>query len=183
MLRSLPIWSIRQKQRVHPVAVPGERRRRAACVCSCGVDYGAVSPSHSSQTTSPQSEQRPSGAPYSVLLPTASIVIAYLVVALRDTRPPAAGCNREAGRCFTRFKDGARNAPLEASIAMQDAAKAAADDLMLTTRRWTPVTRRACYGQKEQYKNKNWRAPRGGAQTGMLTKSEGGRFRLQGARA
>lgn len=88
-----------------------------------------------------KSEQRPSGAPYSVLLPTASIVIAYLVVALRDTRPPAAGCNREAGRCFTRFKDGARNAPLEASIAMQDAAKAAADDLMLTTRRWTPVTR------------------------------------------
>lgn len=68
-------------------------------------------------------------------------MIAYLVVvALRATRPPAAGRNREAGRCFTRFKDGARNAPLEASIATQDVAKAAADDLMLTTKSSISVT-------------------------------------------
>ena len=58
-------------------------------------------------------------------------MFAYLLVAVRATRPPVAvDRNREAGRRFTRFKDGARNAPLGASIAIQDAAKAAADDLM-----------------------------------------------------
>lgn len=68
--------------------------------------------------------------------------VAAHLVALRATGPAAGercccGCrcraDREAARCFTpRFKDGARKAPLEASIAAQDAAKAAAaDDLML----------------------------------------------------
>lgn len=61
-------------------------------------------------------------------------MFSYLV-ALRATRPPAADRNREAGRWFTRFNDGARNPALEANIAMQDAAKAAADDLMLTAKR------------------------------------------------
>lgn len=68
-----------------------------------------------------------------LLLPKLCYKSAHLV-ALRATRPPVAGRNREAARGFTRFRDGARNAPLEASIAVQDAAKTAADDLMLITK-------------------------------------------------
>lgn len=76
-----------------------------------------------------------------IFLSAAIAVFLYLVVALRATRPPVAGRNREAGRGFTRFKEGARNAPLEASIAMQDAAKAAADDLMLISKSSIYATR------------------------------------------
>lgn len=78
------------------------------------------------------------GARQYLLLSTA--VVGYLV-ALRATRRPVAGRSCEAGRCFTRFKDGATNALLEASIAMQDAAKAAVEDRILTTKRSTSVTR------------------------------------------
>lgn len=55
-----------------------------------------------------------------------------------------------------RFKDGARKAPLEASIAAQDAAKAAAaDDLMLITERSssTSCTSVACLSSLPTHSN------------------------------